>query len=197
MTTPESDLGPVSGREIVVGVTGGIAAYKAAHLVSRLAGAGAGVTVVMTEAATRFVSPLVFQTLSGRPVQVDLFARSGAWPAAHIALADRAEVVVVAPATANILAKLAHGIADDLLSTFLLAADAPLIVAPAMNVRMWRHPAVATNCELLRSRGVRFVGPVEGRLASGTVAQGRMAEPEEIVKAVAELLADIPQKNEE
>ena len=196
MTTPESDLEPLSGREIVVGVTGGIAAYKTAHLVSRLAGAGAGATVVMTEAAKRFVAPLVFQTLSGRPGHADLVARSEAWPAGHIRLADRAEIVVVAPATANILAKLAHGIADDLLSTFLLAADAPLIVAPAMNVRMWQHPAVAANCEVLRSRGVRFVGPVEGRLACGTVAQGRMAEPEEIVKAIAEVLAEIPRANE-
>jgi len=194
MTTPESDLEPLSGREIVVGVTGGIAAYKTAHLVSRLAAAGAGATVVMTEAAKRFVAPLVFQTLSGRPVHADLFARSDAWTAGHIALADRAEIVVVAPATANILAKLAHGIADDLLSTFLLAADAPLIVAPAMNVRMWQHPAVAANCDVLRSRGVWFVGPVEGRLACGTVAQGRMAEPQQILEMLADLARDLPGK---
>ena len=195
MTTPESHLGPVGGREIVVGVTGGIAAYKTAHLVSRLVQAGAGVTVVMTEAAKRFVAPLVFQTLSGRPVYADLFASAEAPRGEHISLADRAEIVVVAPATANILAKLAHGIADDLLSTFLLAADAPLVVAPAMNVRMWGHPAVKANCEVLRSRGVRFVGPVEGYLACGTVGEGRMAEPEEILTALAQVAAETPPDN--
>ncbi len=196
MTTPESHLGPVGGREIVVGVTGGIAAYKTAHLVSRLVQAGAGVTVVMTEAAKRFVAPLVFQTLSGRPVYADLFASSGAPRAEHIRLADRAEIVVVAPATANILAKLAHGVADDLLSTFLLASEAPLVMAPAMNVRMWEHPAVAANCEVLRSRGVRLVGPVEGYLACGTVAMGRMAEAEDILTALAEVAADTPPHHE-
>ena len=194
MTKPGPDLEPLSGREIVVGVTGGIAAYKTAHLVSRLAGAGAGATVVMTEAAKRFVAPLTFRALSGRPVHSDLWTPLAAQAAEHVALADRTELVVVAPATANILAKLAHGIADDLLSTFLLAAEAPLIVAPAMNVRMWRHPAVAANCEVLRSRGVRFVGPVEGRLACGTVAQGRMAEPEEILETLADLARDLPGK---
>jgi len=195
MTTPEPDLGPLDGREIVVGVTGGIAAYKTAHLVSRLVQAGAGVSVVMTEAAKRFVGPLTFQTLSGRPVYSDLFAAPESHRAEHVSLAERAEIVVVAPATANILAKLAHGIADDLLSTFLLAADAPLVMAPAMNVRMWGHPAVRANCEVLRSRGVRFVGPVEGYLACGTVGEGRMAEPEEILTALAQVAAETPRDN--
>ena len=195
MTTPEPDLGPLDGREIVVGVTGGIAAYKTAHLVSRLVQAGAGVSVVMTEAAKRFVGPLTFQTLSGRPVSSDLFAAPESHRAEHVGLAERAEIVVVAPATADILAKLAHGIADDLLSTFLLATDAPLVVAPAMNARMWQHPAVQANCEVLRSRSVRFVGPVEGYLACGTVGEGRMAEPEEILTALAQIAAETPPGN--
>lgn len=191
MTTPQADHQALGGREILVGVTGGIAAYKAAALVSRLVGAGAAVTVVMTEAAKRFVAPLTFQTLSGRAVYSDLWAPPEAQGAGHISLSDRAELVVVAPATADILAKLAHGIADDLLSTFLLAIDVPLIVAPAMNVRMWNHPAVRANCETLRSRGVRLVGPAEGRLACGTVGEGRMAEPETIfADIVAVLKAD-------
>jgi len=192
MTMPGPDLGPLNGRDIVVGVTGGIAAYKTAHLVSRLVQAGAGVSVVMTEAAKQFVAPLTFQTLSGRPVYSHLFAATESHRAEHVSLAERAEIVVVAPATANILGKLAHGIADDLLSTFLLAADAPLVMAPAMNARMWGHPAVQANCQVLESRGVRFVGPVEGYLACGTIGEGRMAEPEEILTVLAEVAAATP-----
>jgi len=196
MTTPEPDRESLGGREIVVGVAGGIAAYKTAHLVSRLVQAGTGVTVVMTEAATRFVAPLTFQTLSGRPVYSDLFVAPDAHRAEHVSLADRAEIVVVAPATANILAKLAHGIADDLLSTFLVAADVPVLMAPAMNERMWRHPAVRANCDVLRSRGVRLVGPAEGYLACGTVGEGRMAEPDEILAALAEVARERPATND-
>jgi phosphopantothenoylcysteine decarboxylase/phosphopantothenate--cysteine ligase len=189
MATPELNLDAVRGREVLVGVTGGIAAYKTAALVSRLVQAGAGVTVVMTEHATRFVGPLTFQTLTGRPVCTDLFEPPEAYRAEHIALAERAQVVVVAPATANLLAKLAHGVADDLLSTVLLAIEAPLVVAPAMNSRMWTHPAVQANVNLLRSRGVQFVGPAEGALACGAVGPGRMAEPEEILRCVVGQLA--------
>jgi phosphopantothenoylcysteine decarboxylase/phosphopantothenate--cysteine ligase len=176
------------GREILVGVTGGIAAYKTADLVSLLVQQEAGVSVVMTEHATRFVAPLTFQTLSRRPVYTDLFAE-GAYEADHIALADRAEAAVVAPATANAIGKLAAGIADDLLSTVLLAIRCPLLLAPAMNEAMWNHPAVQVNVETLRKRGVHLVGPETGRLACGTEGPGRMAEPESILDAVFEILS--------
>jgi len=178
----------LAGREVLVGVSGGIAAYKTAALVSRLVQEGAAVSVVMTEAATRFVGPLTFQTLTGRPVHVDQFAAPEIYHADHIALADRAELVVVAPATADILGKLAHGIADDLLSTLLLAVDVPVLMAPAMNVRMWNHPAVRANAAALGARGVRFVGPAEGRLACGTSGKGRMAEPDDIFGEIVKIM---------
>ena len=188
MAAPELNLDALKGREILVGVTGGIAAYKTAALVSHLVQAGAAVSVVMTEHATRFVGPLTFQTLTGRPVHTDLFASPEVYRAQHIALAERAELAAVAPATANCLAKLAHGLADDLLSTVLLAVTAPLVMAPAMNDRMWDHPAVRANVETLRARGVRFVGPAEGRLACGATGRGRMAEPEEILRVILEIM---------
>ena len=178
----------LKGREILVGVTGGIAAYKTAALVSRLVQAGAGTSVIMTEHAARFVGPLTFQTLTGRPVYTDMFASPEVYRADHISLADRADLVVVAPATANCLAKLAHGIADDLLSTALLAVEAPVLLAPAMNERMWEHPAVRANVELLRSRGVRMIGPDEGYLACGTTGKGRMAEPDAIFEEIRKIL---------
>lgn len=189
MAEPELNLEVLRGREILVGITGGIAAYKTAMLVSRLVQAGAGASVIMTEHATRFVGPLTFQTLTGRPVYTDLFESPEVCHTEHIALAERADLVVVAPATANLLAKLAHGIADDLLSTVLLAIGVPLLAAPAMNARMWTHPAVQANVETLRSRGVRFVGPEEGRLACGTVGPGRMAEPPEILRQMVDILS--------
>jgi len=191
MAKRKKDGQTLQGREILVGVTGGIAAYKAADLVSRLVQKGAAVSVVMTEHATRFVGPLTFQALSRRPVYTDLFAE-GAYDADHVALADRAEAAVVAPATANVIGKLAAGIADDLLSTVLLALDVPVILAPAMNSAMWKHPAVQANVETLRRRRVRFVGPEEGRLACGTEGPGRMAEPETILQAVLEVLSRHP-----
>ncbi len=188
MAKQKKDGQTLQGREILVGVTGGIAAYKAADLVSLLAQEGAAVSVVMTEHATRFVGPLTFQALSRRPVYTDLFAE-GAYEADHIALADRAEAAVVAPATANVIGKLAAGIADDLLSTVLVALRVPVILAPAMNEAMWNHPAVQANVETLRRRGVRFVGPEEGRLACGTEGPGRMAEPQTILDAVIQTLS--------
>ena len=187
MAKRKKDGQTLQGREILVGVTGGIAAYKAALLVSRLVQEGAAVSVVMTEHATRFVGPLTFQALSRRPVYTDLFAE-GAYEADHIALADRAEVAVVAPATANAIGKLAGGIADDLLSTVLVALRVPVILAPAMNEAMWNHPAVQANVETLRRRRVRFVGPEEGRLACGTEGLGRMAEPETILAEIVRAL---------
>ena len=169
-------------------MTGGIAAYKTAVLVSCLVQAGAGVSVVMTEAATQFVGPLTFQTLTSRPVCIDQFAAPEVYHTDHIALADRAEIVVVAPATANIIGKLAHGIADDLLSTLLLAVDAPVLMAPAMNVRMWNHPAVQANVADLGAWGVQFVGPATGRLACGTSGKGRMAEPDDIFAEIVKIM---------
>jgi len=189
MAEDELDLTILRGREILVGIAGGIAAYKTAMLVSRLVQAGAGASVIMTEHAMRFVGPLTFQTLTGRPVYTNLFESPEVYHTEHVALAERADLVVVAPATANLLAKLAHGIADDLLSTVLLAIGVPLLVAPAMNARMWTHPAVQANVETLRSRGVRFVGPEEGRLACGTVGPGRMAEPPEILRQMVDILS--------
>ncbi|MEF3305757.1 bifunctional phosphopantothenoylcysteine decarboxylase/phosphopantothenate--cysteine ligase CoaBC [Paenibacillus sp. GYB003] len=174
----------LKGKTIVLGVTGGIAAYKAAALCSKLAQAGANVRVVMTESATHFVAPLTFQTLSRHDVAIDTFDEKDASVVSHIDLADSADLVVVAPATANVIAKLAHGIADDMLTTTLLATEAPILVAPAMNVHMYAHPAVAENMRILHSRGVSFVEPGEGQLACGYVGKGRLAEPEEIVRAI-------------
>lgn len=178
----------LTGREIVLGVTGGIAAYKSAEIVSRLRKQGASVHVIMTANATRFVAPLTFETLSNHPVVTDTFARSETWEVEHVALAKRAELFAVAPASANMLAKLAVGIADDMLSTTALACPAPLLVAPAMNVNMWQAAATQTNMATLRSRGVHVVGPGSGFLACGDTGAGRMAEPAEIVAAMERIL---------
>lgn len=175
-------------RRVLLAVTGGIAAYKVPELVRALTRSGAALRCVMTENAARFVSPLVLQTLSGRPVARELFDPSADAEIDHIALADWADAVVVAPATANFLAKLAHGIADDLPSTVLLATRAPTLVAPAMNVNMWNHAATRSNVELLRERGVRFVGPDVGELACGWEGAGRMSDPEVIAEATTLLL---------
>jgi len=177
------------GRTIVVGVTGGIAAYKAAALVSRLTQRGADVRVIMTESATKFVAPLTFQTLSRNPVHTDTFDERDPAVVSHIDLADRADLFIVAPATANIIAKMALGLADDMLSTTLLATTAPILVAPAMNVHMYAHPAVQANMRLLAERGVRFVEPGTGQLACGYVGKGRLAEPETIAEVAEALLA--------
>ena len=178
----------LTGREIVLGVTGGIAAYKSADLVSRLRHLGAHVHVIMTENATRFVSPLTFQTLSANPVVTDTFAAPEYWNVEHVALAKLAEVFVIAPATANILAKMAAGIADDMLSTTVLATKAPVLVAPAMNTGMWTAQATRDNVALLRKRGVRLVGPDSGMLACGDEGAGRMSEPAAIVEAICAIL---------
>lgn len=169
------------GKTIVLGVCGGIAAYKAAALTSKLVQAGARVRVIMTESAVRFVAPLTFQTLSRHHVFVDTFDEKDAAVVSHIDLADSADLFLVAPATANIIAKMALGLADDMLSTTLLATMAPIVVAPAMNVHMYANPAVQQNMRLLSERGIRFVEPGEGQLACGYVGKGRLAEPEEIV----------------
>jgi len=182
-------LKKLAGKTIVLGITGGIAAYKAATLCSRLVGLGASVRVIMTEGATRFITPLTLQTLSRHPVATDVFDERDAAAVQHIDWADAADLVVVAPATANMIGKLAGGIADDMLSTTLLATTAPVVLAPAMNVHMWEHPAVVDNIRKLADRGVRFVEPGTGQLACGYVGKGRLAEPEEIASAIVAWLA--------
>jgi phosphopantothenoylcysteine decarboxylase/phosphopantothenate--cysteine ligase len=176
-------------RRILLGLSGGIACYKACEVVRMLAQAGARVQVLMTAGAQQFVTPLTLQTLSGRPVATDTFSLTQESEIGHIRLADEAEVVVLAPATANLLAKLAHGIADDLLTTVLLATRAPVLAAPAMNVHMWEHAATQANIRLLTERGVTFVGPGVGSLACGYEGPGRLAEPAEIVEAIECVLA--------
>jgi phosphopantothenoylcysteine decarboxylase / phosphopantothenate---cysteine ligase len=177
------------GKTIVLGVTGGIATYKAAALCSRLSQSGAEVHVIMTRSAVQFVAPLTFQTLSRNPVSVDTFEENNAAVVNHIDLADKADLVVIAPATANMIAKLAHGIADDMLSTTLLATEAPVLVAPAMNVHMYAHAATQDNMETLRKRGVSFVEPGIGQLACGYVGKGRLAEPEQIYEEIVRKLS--------
>jgi phosphopantothenoylcysteine decarboxylase/phosphopantothenate--cysteine ligase len=174
----------MKGRELIIGVTGGIAAYKTAALVSRLVQAGAGVSVVMTRSATELVAPKTFEALTGRPVGLEMFG-PGAHP--HIELADRAELLCVAPATANLLAKAAHGLADDLLSTLMLVFHGPVLLAPAMNVNMWRKPAVQRNVAQLREDGLTIIDPGSGYLSCGHVGEGRMAEPESIFERIAEV----------
>ncbi|MDR2736856.1 MAG: bifunctional phosphopantothenoylcysteine decarboxylase/phosphopantothenate--cysteine ligase CoaBC [Gracilibacteraceae bacterium] len=179
----------LAGKHVVCGVCGGIAAYKAAALVSALAQKGCHVHVVMTRAATEFVAPLTFRSLSGNPVCVEMFAEPKIWKVEHVGLAEQADLTVVAPATANVLAKMATGLADDFLSTLLLAVRCPVFVAPAMNEAMFCHEATQHNLEVLRGRGVRIIGPAAGMQACGTSGVGRMSEPEEIVAALEVFLA--------
>lgn len=175
----------LKGKRVLLGVTGGIAAYKSVEIVSRLRQAGAEVDVVMTESATEFVTPLTFRSISARPVYSEMFSEPKAWDIEHISLAESADVVVVAPATANILAKMALGLADDFLSTVLLAAvKAPTFVAPAMNHAMYHHPATQKNLEIIKERGVRTIGPANGFQACGTNGDGRMSEPIDIIAAL-------------
>ncbi len=175
-------------RCVVLGVTGGIACYKSCELVSRLSKAGVDVYVIMTENAAKLVQPITFQTLSKHPVALDTFQPVNAFEVEHIALAQRADLFVIAPATANILAKLAHGIADDMLSTTALATKAPMLVAPAMNTGMWENPATQANVRILRERGVTLCGPAGGLLACGDTGIGRMSEPAEIADMALAML---------
>lgn len=178
----------LTGRNIVLGITGGIAAYKSAEIVSRLRHSGANVHVIMTRNATEFVAPLTFRTLSANPVAINTFEAPEYWNVEHVALAKWADLFVIAPATANILAKMAHGIADDMLSTTVLATKAPVLVAPAMNTGMWTAEATRVNVAVLESRGVLFCGPESGILACGDEGAGRMSEPEDIVRQIDEIL---------
>jgi phosphopantothenoylcysteine decarboxylase / phosphopantothenate---cysteine ligase len=184
-------MAALAGRELILGVTGSIAAYKAAYLLRELRRQGAGVTVCLTEAATRFVAPLTFRTLSGRPVLTDLFDPQSLEAVEHVALAERADAVLVAPATANVLAKAAHGIADDFLTTLLLAARGRVVMAPAMDGGMWQHPAVAANVAVLRQRSVTVLEPGIGDLASGLSGSGRLPEVDAIVEALIAQLSPL------
>ncbi|HRY29033.1 MAG TPA: flavoprotein [Elusimicrobiota bacterium] len=175
-------------REIVLGVTGSIAAYKAAELARRFQDGGARVTCVMTATATKFIAPLTLSALTGRPAAQDMFDQK-LWNMSHLSLAQTADAVVVAPCSANVIGKLAAGLADDLLTTLVLAAQVPVFIAPAMHKAMWDHPATRKNVETCRSYGYRFVGPVEGPLASGASGVGRMEEPSRIVETVAAALS--------
>ncbi|GAA5002924.1 hypothetical protein GCM10025793_08330 [Lysobacter lycopersici] len=176
----------LQGQRVLLCVCGGIAAYKAADLVRRLREAGAEVRVAMTENAQRFVGAQTFQALSGQPVRSSLWDAQAEAAMGHLELARWAQRIVIAPATANTLAKLAHGFADDLVSTLCLASTAPLAVCPAMNHVMWKHPATQQNMATLRARGVQVIGPDDGPLAEGESGPGRMAEPLAIVAALGE-----------
>ena len=178
----------MNGREILLGVTGGIAAYKVADLCSKLVQAGASVSVVMTEAAAQFIGATTFEALTGRPVHASPFRPVEHFRGEHIGLAQRAEVFVVAPATANFLAQAAGGFAGDLLSTLVLTTTCPLVLAPAMNTEMWSKKSVQRNVSQLRADGVHFVDPGSGWLSCGQVGAGRMAEPGEIFAVIADLL---------
>lgn len=176
----------LSGKKIVLGVTGGIAAYKAVEIVSCLRKAGAEVHVIMTKEATEFVTSLTFREMSGQPVTVDMWDKVTHFNVEHIALAKLADIMLIAPATANIIAKIAVGIADDMLTTTLLATKAPIFIAPAMNTNMYDNPVTQRNIEDLKRRGFHIIEPVDGHLACGTVGKGRLPEPIDIVHAVSE-----------
>lgn len=180
----------LKGKNIVLGVSGGIAAYKACELVSRLKKLNAEVHVVMTEAASRFVTPLTFQSISLNRVTVDMFETPNYWEIEHISLAKLADVLVIAPATANLIGKLAGGIADDMLSTTVMATKAKVIIAPAMNTNMYENPVVQKNIHLLKELGYIFVEPEEGRLACGDIGKGKLADPAVIQDAIIEALSE-------
>jgi phosphopantothenoylcysteine decarboxylase len=178
-----------AGRTVILGVTGSIAAYKAAELASLLVKQDHRVFVVMTQDATEFITPLTLQTLSKNPVTTSFYDEKENWRPGHIALADCANLVLIAPATANIIAELAHGLASHPLAAIALATRAPILIAPAMNGKMWEHPATQTNVELLKSRGVEFIGPEAGMLACGYEGIGRLWKVEDIAFRAEFLLA--------
>lgn len=196
MKKTEKAAQPLAGYETLVCVTGGIACYKVADLASKLVQAGCGVHVALTDAAREFIQPLTFQSLTGRQVYTSLWQSTQYYDMQHISLTEAADLVVVAPATADIIGKMAGGIADDLVSTIIMAShgSCPTLLAPAMNLRMWQAPAVQANIQRLRQWGVQMVGPDEGRLACGTVGPGRMAEPADILKAIQAIILKKPPK---
>jgi phosphopantothenoylcysteine decarboxylase/phosphopantothenate--cysteine ligase len=178
----------LQGREIIVAVCGGIAAYKVADVVSKLVQLGAGVTVAMTAEAQQFVTPLTFQALSGREVRTSTFNLVESSDPQHISLTERADLMLVAPATTNIIAKVAHGLCDDLVSLMICAAACPVVFAPAMNNRMWAHPVAMENVAKLMKLGYRFIGPEDGWLACRNTGPGRLSEPGRIVEEVVAIL---------
>lgn len=179
----------LSGKTVFLGVTGGIAAYKAAYLTSALIKQGAAVEVVMTKNATEFISPLTFEELTGRRVMVNTFDRNFAHQVEHISLAQRTDLVIIAPATANVCAKLAHGFADDMLTTSVLACKCPKLIAPAMNTNMWENPVTQDNIALLKKYGWEVIPPATGRLACGAVGAGKLPEPEIILEYILRTIA--------
>ena len=178
---PTNDL---VGYELVVGIGGGIAAYKVCHVVSRLVQRGCGVTVAMTNAGTRFVTPLTFQTLTQRQVFTSLWATDAYYQPQHLSLSEAADLFLVAPATANLIGKFACGIADDLVTTLMIGRDCPVLLVPAMNTRMWENPIVRENAGKLKKLGYDFIGPGKGKLANGKTGWGRMAEVDEILEYI-------------
>lgn len=178
----------LQNKNVVLGITGGIAAYKACDIVSGLKKLNANVDVIMTQAATEFITPLTLQSISQNKVTVDMFRRPGNWEIEHISLAKKADLMVIAPATANIIGKLANGIADDMLSTTVMATKAPVIIAPAMNTNMYTNPTVQANIEKLKSNGFRFIAPESGRLACGDIGEGKLASVETILDQIVKLL---------
>jgi phosphopantothenoylcysteine decarboxylase/phosphopantothenate--cysteine ligase len=192
MVEKQSNL---DGLKVLLCVSGGIAAYKAVELASALTGSGALVRTVMTESAAKLVGPKSFEAVTNSPVYTSLWDSVEKYEVQHISIVEWADVVVVAPATANIIGKVANGICDDLLSTVLCVCwHKPLLFAPAMNVNMWNNPSVARNVELLKKTGFELTGPVKGRLACGTIAEGRMSEPADIISAIKKLAAKIKSK---
>ena len=181
-------LQPLAHKRILLGVTGGIAAYKSVDLTRRLREAGAETQVAMTPAATAFVTPLTFQAVSGRPVRTELLDANAEAGMGHIELARWANLILIAPASADFIARLAHGLANDLLSTLCLATDRPIALAPAMNRLMWQNPATQDNCRLLARRGVTLWGPGVGEQACGEIGAGRMLEPLELRNLVVQML---------
>jgi phosphopantothenoylcysteine decarboxylase/phosphopantothenate--cysteine ligase len=180
----------LAGKRVLLGVTGSIAAYQAADLIGLLKNQLASVRVIMTRSATRFITPLTLEVISEHPVTVDMFDGTSHEYVAHIALAMGADLLLIAPATANIIGKLANGIADDMLSTTALAMTAPLLIAPAMNERMWLNPVVKANVERLKTLGMHFVDPEYGPMACGGEGWGRLARLEEIVRRASEVVRD-------
>lgn len=183
-----SELSPLAGREVLIGICGGIAAYKLGDVVSGLVQRGAGVTVAMTRAARKFIGPTTFEALTGRKVLSSLWDADGVADSPHIRLTRAADLTLIAPATANIIGKIASGIADDVVTTIVISAPLPVLLAPAMNDRMWANPIVQGNIRRLAELGYQMVGPREGWLACRTVGMGRMAEPKDILETAITLL---------
>ncbi len=181
---------PLTGKTIILGITGSIAAYKAADLVSQLRKRDAEVHPVLTAGGAKFITPLTLQTLARKPVAENLWDEGNGWQPGHVELADKADLLLVAPATADVIAQFAQGLAPDYLSSLHLVARCPLLMAPAMNGKMWQHPATVANVETLRSRGVEFIGPEEGILACGYEGIGRMWPVDGILERVEQLLAN-------